>query len=146
MRILIQRVKKAKVIDTESKEEREIGKGVVVFLGIKKDDNEERIKWYVDKILNLRIFPDENGKFNYSVIDIKGEILVVSQFTLYGDVRKGRRPDFTMAEGFDRAKKFYEKFLNTLKGNYQNVKSGFFGKLMDVELLNWGPVTILIDD
>ncbi|MEW6041537.1 MAG: D-aminoacyl-tRNA deacylase, partial [Elusimicrobiota bacterium] len=124
---------------------REISRGLVVLLGIAKGDTEENAKWLSDKIIHLRIFPDEKGKFDKSVKDVSGEILVISQFTLLGDCRGGRRPDFTKAASPDEAKLLYEKFISVLQNSGLTVKSGEFGALMLVEIYNDGPVTLIID-
>jgi len=145
MRFLIQRVKRASVKNLETNQVHKIEKGLLIFIGIKKGDDFSKFDWTINKILNLRIFPDENNRFQYSVLDIKGEILIVSQFTLYADIKKGRRPDFIKTENPERAKILYSQFVMELKNKYSNIKEGWFGKMMDVEILNWGPVTILID-
>jgi len=139
MRAVIQRVKKAKVFD------REISQGLVVFVAITHEDTEEDAKKLSDKILNLRIFPNEEGKFDFSVIDIEGEILIVSQFTLYGDCSKGRRPDFTQAASPEKARKLYEKFVEYMKNSGLKVVTGEFQSTMLVEIHNDGPVTLIID-
>ncbi len=139
MRAVIQRVKKAKVFD------REISEGLVVFVAITHTDTEEDAKRLADKILNLRIFPNEEGKFDFSVIDIEGEVLVVSQFTLYGDCSKGRRPDFTKSAKPEQAKELYEKFVKYIKGSGLKVVTGEFQTIMLVEIHNDGPVTLIVD-
>jgi D-tyrosyl-tRNA(Tyr) deacylase len=144
MKILIQRVKEAKLY-VENVYKGSIGKGIVVFIGIGKGDKEEKIEYMVRKILSLRIFEDENGKMNYSVSDIKGEIMVVSQFTLYGDCRKGNRPDFTMAEDGKIAEGIYNKFLGKLKESNLKTVEGEFGKKMLVEIHNDGPCTLILE-
>jgi len=144
MKILIQRVKEAKLY-VENVYKGSIGKGIVVFIGIGKGDKEEKIEYIVRKILSLRIFEDENGKMNYSISDIKGEIMVVSQFTLYGDCRKGNRPDFTMAEDGKLAEEIYNKFLKKLKESNLKIVEGEFGKKMLVEIHNDGPCTLILE-
>ncbi len=145
MRAVIQRVKEASV-EVDGKVVGKIGNGILVLLGVGKDDTEEDMKWIADKVVNLRIFQDENGKMNLSLLDIGGEVLVVSQFTLYGDARKGRRPSFTEAAPPEKGKEFYKKFVEYLKEKYNiKVETGEFGTMMDVHLVNWGPVTILLD-
>ena len=144
MRAIVQRVKESWV-KVDGKVVGKIGEGLNILLGVGKGDTEEDIKKLSQKILNLRIFEDENGKFQYSVLDIKGEILVISQFTLYANVKKGRRPSFEEAEKPERAKERYEKFVEELKKSGLKVETGIFGAMMEVYILNWGPVTIVID-
>ena len=146
MRAVLQRVKRARVL-VENRVVSEIEKGILVFLGIGKEDSEKDFEYISRKIAEIRIFEDENSKFNLSVIDIKGEILIVSQFTLYGDCRKGRRPSFDKAETVEKSQKIYEEFVNYFKNKYPQlpVKEGVFQAHMEVELLNDGPVTFLLD-
>ena len=144
MRAVIQRVSRASVT-VEEKVVGEIGYGLLVFLGIGLEDNETTVKTMVDKIIQLRIFPDEQGKMNLSLLDIQGEILVVSQFTLHADMSRGRRPSFTKAAPPSIAIPLYELFKATCKEYALTVESGVFGAYMQVELLNDGPVTIWMD-
>lgn len=144
MKIVIQRVKEGKLY-VENFFRGKIEKGFVVFVGIGKGDTEDKIEYFIKKILSLRIFEDENGKMNYSLKDVKGEIMVVPQFTLYGDCKKGNRPDFTMAEKGEIAKELFIKFVEKLKENNINVIDGEFGKKMLVEIHNDGPCTILME-
>lgn len=144
MRAIVQRVTSSSVSVNENIIG-EIGIGFNVLIGISKDDTLEDLNYIKDKIINLRVFHDENDKMNLSLVDIKGEILVISQFTLYGDCRKGRRPNFMEAQGGDCAKKFYEEFLKLLKTSNLKVESGEFGADMKVQINNDGPVTILLD-
>lgn len=144
MRAIIQRVSQANV-KIKGKLVGEIGKGLLVLLGVGKEDTEEDIEYLIKKILNLRIFGDEKGKMNVSLLDIEGELLIVSQFTLYGDVRKGRRPSFTDSASPDKAKKMYEQFIKKCIEQNIDVETGEFGAEMDVSLINDGPVTILLD-
>ncbi len=144
MRAVIQRVSKASVT-VGSEVTGKIGPGLLVFLGIHKDDQEQEIKWMVEKIINLRIFEDEHGKMNRSLIDSNGAILVVSQFTLYGDCRKGRRPGYSSAAPPETANILYQQFITAVKQNDISVASGRFQAHMDVELVNDGPVTLLLD-
>lgn len=144
MRAVIQRVKNAKV-SISGKIAGEIGPGLVVLLAVHQNDDEDVIEKMADKILNLRIFGDQDNKMNLSVKDVGGKILVVSQFTLYGDTRKGSRPSFIESAKPDKAIPFYEKFVEYIKGQGIEVAAGKFGAMMDVELVNDGPVTIILD-
>ena len=144
MRAVIQRVSKASVT-VASEIAGEIGPGLLVLLGIHKDDQEQEIKWMVEKIINLRIFEDENGKMNRSLIDTNGAMLVVSQFTLYGDCRKGRRPGYSSAAPPETANTLYQQFIEAVAQKDIPVASGRFQAHMDVELVNDGPVTLLLD-
>jgi D-tyrosyl-tRNA(Tyr) deacylase len=145
MKLVLQRVSNANVV-IEGKEVAKISKGLLVLVGIGKDTNEEGMKFLAEKVMNLRIFQDDEGKMNLSILDVKGEILLVSQFTLYADCRKGRRPSYTDAASPDEAKKMYERFVEILKEIYPyKVESGIFQAMMDVTLCNAGPVTIILD-
>jgi len=145
MRAVVQRVLSARVL-VDGKEVSSIGKGILVLLGVAKDDEEEDISYMVRRISNLRIFEDESGKMNFSVRDIGGEVLVVSQFTLYGDVRWGNRPSFENSAPRDRAEKIYDAFCNQLSAELgKEVKRGVFGAMMEIHLINYGPVTIIVD-
>lgn len=144
MRAVIQRVQNASV-KVDNKIIGKIGHGLLILLGIGDGDSDSDMKYIADKSMGLRIFSDENDKMNLSVKDIDGEILVVSQFTLYGDCRKGRRPNFTPAMEPVSANAMYEEFVKYLKNNNMKVQHGSFGADMKVELLNDGPVTILLD-
>ena len=144
MRAVVQRVKEAKVV-VEGKTVGEIGHGLLVFLGVEKADEIEDAEYLVSKIINLRIFKDDEQKFNLSLIDVKGEMLVVSQFTLLGDCRKGRRPSFSDAAPPEKAQKLYEDFMELVAKNNISVASGEFQAMMDVSLVNDGPVTMLLD-
>ncbi|QSX06334.1 D-tyrosyl-tRNA(Tyr) deacylase [Sedimentibacter sp. zth1] len=144
MRAVIQRVKHASVtIDDEMVGK--IDKGILVFLGISEDDNESDLDYVFNKTVVLRIFEDENGKMNKSLSDINGSILVVSQFTLQGDARKGRRPSYSNAARPEKALPLYEEFITKCRNANINTQTGKFGADMKVELLNDGPVTILLD-
>lgn len=141
---VIQRVKKASVtINNELFSE--IGQGILVLLGVEKNDVEEQAKFLADKISNLRIFEDDAGKMNLSLRDISGEMLVVSQFTLAGDCRKGKRPGFDNAARPETAIPLYEKFIEFVKEQNVHVKTGRFGAMMDVALVNDGPVTFILN-
>lgn len=144
MRAVVQRVKKASV-NVSGKEVGSIKKGLLVFLGIGTHDTRNDLEYMVSKISNLRVFHDKNGKMNLSLFDIKGEILIVSQFTLFGDCRKGRRPSFISAAEPDRARKFYNDFIKELQARGIKASSGAFQEMMDVSLVNDGPVTFLLD-
>jgi len=144
MRAVIQRVSQASV-SVEGNIVGKINQGVVVLLGITHDDTEEDAKYLAEKISNLRIFEDENNKLNLSVCDIKGKILSISQFTLYGDCRKGRRPSFTEAAHPNIAEKLYNQFNKHVEGLNIEVEKGIFQAFMQVEIHNDGPVTIVLD-
>ena len=144
MRALIQRVSRAKVT-ADGEITGEIDRGILVLLGIGKEDNIYDIKYLVNKIINLRIFADENDKLNLSLKDINGELLVVSQFTLYADCKKGRRPSFENAAKPDVALDLYNKFVDECRTYGIKIETGQFQAVMNVELCNDGPVTILID-
>lgn len=144
MRAVVQRVKFSKV-EVDEKIIGSINKGLNVLLGVSKEDSIDDIKYLKDKILNLRIFEDEEGKMNKSLIDVGGELLVISQFTLYGDCRKGKRPSFIEALGGEEAKKFYNEFVKECKEVLGNVETGEFGADMKVTIENDGPVTIILD-
>ncbi|MBR6099605.1 D-tyrosyl-tRNA(Tyr) deacylase [bacterium] len=144
MKALIQRVKHASVT-IDGKLYSKIGAGLLVFLGVEKGDTEENAKLLSNKLANLRIFEDENEKMNKSITDVNGEMLVVSQFTLCGDCRKGTRPSFDKSAPPDIAENLYEKFTALIKELNIPVKTGKFRAMMDVELLNDGPVTFLVE-
>lgn len=144
MKALIQRVKRASVtIDGELYSK--IGKGLLVFLGVEKEDTVENCEKLSQKVLNLRIFEDENDKMNLSVNDVKGEILVVSQFTLCGDCKKGTRPSFDKAAHPDIAVKLYEDFVEKIRASGLKTETGKFRAMMDIELINDGPVTFMVE-
>lgn len=144
MRAVVQRVSRAWV-KVGGKEIGSIGRGLVVLVGVAGDDAVEDAHYLAEKVLNLRIFPDQAGKFNYSVRDLPGEILVVSQFTLFGDCRKGRRPSFAEAAPPPVALPLYEEFLDVLSRSEIRIVTGEFRSAMEVGIVNDGPVTILLD-
>ena len=145
MRILIQRVEKASV-SVDGSLKGKINKGLLIFVGISKSDTNSDIEYVVDKSVNLRLFPDVNGKFHFSVRDIKGELMVISQFTLYGDTRRGRRPSFSDAMGPVEAEEIFNKVIEMFKSNSGlAVAEGQFGSHMDIKSINDGPVTIWLD-
>ena len=144
MRVVVQRETSSKVI-VDNKVVGEINKGLNLLIGFSKEDTDEDLLYLKDKIVNLRIFEDDNEKMNLSLLDVKGDILAISQFTLYGDCRKGRRPNFMEAEGGDRARALYERFVELLRETNLKVETGEFGAHMKVDILNDGPVTIILD-
>lgn len=144
MRSVVQRVDRAKVLIGDQQIS-EIGQGLLVLLGVEQGDRESDAAYLAEKIMNLRIFEDENGKMNLSLLDIRGEMLVVSQFTLLGDCRRGRRPSFTTAESPDCARMLYDYFVFRTKEKIAHVSEGTFQAMMFIELVNNGPVTMLLD-
>lgn len=145
MRVVIQKVSKADV-SVDQKIIGQIDKGLVILLGIENTDNQEDINWLVHKIKNLRVFNDENAVMNKSLLDIQGEVLIISQFTLHAKTKKGHRPSYIHAAKPDIAIPLYESFINTFKAQIPNkVACGKFGAMMNLSLNNQGPVTILID-
>ena len=123
----------------------QIGRGYLVLAGFKADDTEDVLTWMADKVVSLRLFADDDDKMNRTLDDVQGGMLVVSQFTLYGDVRKGRRPSFVGAAPQGIAIPLYEQFVSLLRARVPNIATGEFGAMMDVELVNDGPVTLVID-
>ena len=144
MRAVVQRVSRAKVA-VDGRVTGEIGAGLVVLLGVGREDSGLVAAWLAEKAANLRIFEDEQGKMNRSLLDVKGAALVVSQFTLYGDARGQRRPSFISAAAPEKALALYEEFNSALRGLGVTVATGIFQAMMSVELVNEGPVTILLD-
>lgn len=147
MRALVQRVSEASVTIEEPMHFEEIKKGMVILVGVKQTDTVEDMIFVADKCCNLRIFEDENQKMNLSLKDVNGEVLVISQFTLYGDARRGNRPGFTDAAQPDYANEIYSKFCDRIRENLgsEKVKTGIFGAMMLVKIFNDGPVTILVE-
>lgn len=144
MRSVIQRVTRASV-RVDAQVTGEIGAGLLILLGVSRTDNQESSVYLAEKIANLRIFSDDAGKMNLSLIDIGGSALVVSQFTLYGDTRGGRRPSYIQAAPSEEANRLYEEFVRAMRGLGIKVETGVFQAHMQVELVNDGPVTILLD-
>ncbi|MDQ3751340.1 MAG: D-aminoacyl-tRNA deacylase [Actinomycetota bacterium] len=144
MRAVIQRVARARVVIGE-RSVGSVGNGVLVLVGVSPSDGNDEVRWLADKVANLRIFSDDAGKMNRSLLDTEGEALVVSQFTLYGDARKGRRPSFVHAAAGANAQRLYEDVAGALSSMGVATATGEFGADMQVELINDGPVTILLD-
>lgn len=144
MRVVVQRSKRASVT-VEGRIRGEISSGLVLLVGVTHEDTYEDADFLAEKIAHLRIFEDENEKMNHSLLDVGGEILSVSQFTLYGDCRKGRRPNFMEAARPEQALEIYEKFNASLRNKGIKVETGVFGAMMDVSLINDGPVTLIME-
>ena len=144
MRIVLQRVKSARV-DVAGETAGSIGVGLVILLGVTQTDEGEDAEYLADKVVKLRIFPDEEGRMNRSLLEAKGSLLVVSQFTLYGDCRKGRRPSFDQAAPPEQARALYEYFIQRLKSSNIAVETGVFQAEMEIHLINDGPVTFILD-
>jgi len=144
LRVILQRVKEAKVT-VEDKVVGQIQKGIVLLVGAKIGDTEEDARYLAHKCVNLRIFEDQDQKMNLSPKDVEAEVLVVSQFTLYADTRKGRRPSFTNALEPGLAENLYLKFIDEIKAKGLKTESGIFGAKMSIEIHNWGPVTMILD-
>ncbi|MGM0844121.1 MAG: D-aminoacyl-tRNA deacylase [Bacillota bacterium] len=144
MKVVLQRSREASVT-AEGKLSGKINSGFVLLVGVTHEDTEKDADWLAEKIVNLRIFEDEEGKMNRSLLDVEGEILSVSQFTLYGDCKKGRRPNFMDAAKPQQAEKIYDYFNEELKNKGIKVETGVFGSMMDVQLTNDGPVTLIIE-
>ena len=147
MRALVQRVSEGGVFIKDKNYSAEINKGLVILLGIKAGDTDDDVYFVADKCCNLRIFEDENEKMNLSLNDVNGEILLISQFTLYGNTMKGNRPSFIDAARSEEAIPLYEKFISRLKNNIgeNRVKTGIFGAMMSVKIINDGPVTLIVE-
>ena len=144
MRIVLQRVSRARVT-VDGRATGEIGTGLLLLVGFTEGDDEAALAWMADKVVGLRIFPDQEGKMNRSLAEAGGAVLVVSQFTLYGDARKGRRPSFIEAARPETAVPLYERFIELLRATGRSVATGEFGAMMEVELVNDGPVTLILE-
>jgi D-tyrosyl-tRNA(Tyr) deacylase len=144
VRALLQRVSRASVA-VDDRAVGSIGRGFVILLGVTHDDGPSQADWLANKIAGLRLFEDEAGKMNLSLADVGGQVLVVSQFTLYGDARKGRRPSFTDAARPEQAEPLVDHFAESLRGHGLTVETGVFGAMMDVEIHNDGPVTMMLE-
>jgi D-tyrosyl-tRNA(Tyr) deacylase len=144
MRAVIQRVSRASV-RVDNIVQGDIDQGILVLLGIRADDTKTDLQWLAEKIVHLRIFEDQQGKMNRSLADIGGEMLIISQFTLYGDCRKGRRPGFSSAAAPEIAEPLYHQFIEEVKNRQVRVATGIFQATMEVELVNDGPVTLMLD-
>ncbi|GAE26702.1 D-tyrosyl-tRNA deacylase [Halalkalibacter wakoensis JCM 9140] len=144
MRVVLQRTKQSSVT-VDGEVVGQIQKGLTLLVGITHEDTNDDVDYVADKIVNLRIFEDEEGKMNHSLLDVEGQILSISQFTLYGDCRKGRRPNFMNAAKPEAAKELYNYFNDVLRTKGIDVQTGKFGAMMDVELVNDGPVTLIVE-
>lgn len=145
MKVVLQRVSEASVL-VQNERVGVIGHGLMLLVGIHEDDTDEQMQWLADKILKLRVFDDEDGKMNLSIQDVEGEILVVPQFTLYGDYEQGNRPSYFEAADPDKADQLYEDMVSYFKDNSDlNIETGQFGAYMDVQLHNDGPVTLVLE-
>lgn len=144
MKVVIQKSGPARV-EIDGKTHSEIDEGLVILLGIKTGDTEKDIDYLVEKIINLRLFKEEEKHFEKSLLEENKQALVISQFTLYGDCKKGRRPDFNLSAKAEEAEPLYEKFIEKLRGKGIKVESGIFGAMMDIHLINKGPITIILE-
>jgi D-aminoacyl-tRNA deacylase len=144
MKVLVQRAKDASVT-VNNEVVGKINEGVMLLVGITHDDDEKIVNYIAEKIVHLRIFEDDEGKMNHSLLDVKGQVLSISQFTLYGDCRKGRRPNYMDAARPEFAEKLYERFNEKLRTYGVDVETGMFGEMMDVKFTNDGPVTLMVE-
>jgi D-tyrosyl-tRNA(Tyr) deacylase len=144
MRAVVQRVRDCRV-RAEGRETGRIESGLLVYLAVGRNDSDRDLEYIVDKVASLRIFPDEQAKMNLSVLQTSRQIMAVSQFTLYGDARQGRRPSFSTAAESDKGRQYFSSFVELLRARGLSVQTGLFAASMDVEYINWGPVTILLD-
>ncbi len=146
MKAVLQRVSSAKVtLKGDKINSREIKNGILVLLGAQKEDSQKEADFLLDKILNLRIFEDSEGKMNLSLLDTSGDLMIVSQFTILADTKKGRRPSFHLAEDPQKSSKLVQRFIKKAKESVNNVQSGWFGQHMEVDIVNNGPVTIILE-
>jgi len=144
MKVVVQRVSSA-AVTVDNKIVGKIGQGLLLLIGIAESDQPGDIDFVADKCVNLRIFEDDQGKMNRSLVDVGGSVLCISQFTLLGDTRKGRRPSFIQAAGPEKGETYYQQFVHRLKEYPIAVETGIFGAMMDVELVNYGPVTLIVN-
>lgn len=144
MRSVVQRVLSASVT-VDGREVGRIGPGMLVLLAAAPNDGRDQVNWMAEKLTGLRIFPDETGKMNLSLTQVQGDMLIVSQFTLYGDCRKGKRPSYTAAAPPDDAQRIYRDFIEAVRTKGIQAQEGIFGAMMEVELVNDGPVTLIVD-
>jgi D-tyrosyl-tRNA(Tyr) deacylase len=144
LRAVVQRVTRG-AVSVHEETVGAIGPGMVILLGVGNDDTDKDLEYLVEKIIHLRIFEDDQGKMNLSLLDVQGEALVVSQFTLYGDCRKGRRPNFSGAASPEKGEEYYHRFVELLKSRGVKVATGTFRAYMTVEIINDGPVTLILD-
>jgi len=144
MKVLIQRVSSA-AVEVNGKIVGKIGNGLLLFIAIAENDSEDYLYWVAEKCVNLRIFEDDQGKMNQSVLDVQGEILAISQFTLMADTKKGRRPSYILAAHPEKGESYYNRFIELLKKYNLRVDEGIFGAMMNIDLVNRGPVTIMIE-
>jgi D-tyrosyl-tRNA(Tyr) deacylase len=144
VRVVVQRVSRA-AVRVDGRTVGAVGRGFVVLVGFRAADDEAGLAWMADKVVGLRVFGDAEGRMNLALADVDGALLVISQFTLYGDVQKGRRPSFVDAAPPDRAEPLYQRFVTLLRERGARVETGRFGAMMEVELVNEGPVTVVID-
>lgn len=144
MRVVLQRVQKA-MVRTDHRTVGQINRGLLILAGLDPEDERQDLEWMARKVLNMRIFDDEAGNMNKSVVDVKGEVLIVSQFTLHASTKKGNRPSFTKAAAPDLAERLYNDFTEIMRSSSLKVEYGVFGAHMEVELINDGPVTIMMD-
>lgn len=144
MKVVLQRVKKA-TVSPEDETQRSINQGLLLYVGFGHHETLETLQWMSQKICKLRVFPDQEGKMNLSVEDVRGELLIISQFTLYGETKKGTRPSFIQAGPPDKSKIWYQQFIQLCKESGLRVESGTFGAHMEIDSINDGPVTLLIE-